>query len=76
MADKSSKVEGNVDGKYYVDDECSACCLCADTAPKNFKMNDDDSFAVVFKQPENEDEERACKEAMEDCPPEVIGDDG
>ncbi len=76
MADKENKVAGNVDGKYYVDDECSACCLCPDTAPENIKMNDDDSFAVVFKQPGNEDEENACKEALEECPSEAIGDDG
>ncbi len=76
MADKENKVSENVAGKYYVDEEeCTACGLCADTAPENIKMNDDDC-AYVFKQPENEEEENACEEAKDDCPTEAIGDDG
>jgi ferredoxin len=29
----------------------------------------------VYKQPESPEEEALCKEAMEDCPVEAIGDD-
>lgn len=76
MADKRQKNPKNVSGKYYVDDSCSACVLCTDTAPENFKMTDDDSTAYVFKQPGNEKEETASKEAMENCPSGSIGDDG
>ncbi len=77
MADKENKVPENVDGKYYVDEEeCTACNLCVDTAPENIKMNDDDSYAYVYKQPENEDEKKACEEAIEECPSEAIGNDG
>ena len=31
---------------------------------------------VVYKQPENEEEEDACYEALELCPVYAIGDDG
>jgi len=47
-----------------------------DTAPENFKMNSDDSYAFVYKQPENDEEKAACEEALENCPVEAIGNDG
>ena len=76
MAVKDNKVPENVPGKYYVDDQCTACAVCDGTAPENFITNDDGSHSYVKKQPENDEEEAACKEAMEACPAEAIGDDG
>ena len=73
MADASAKVPENVDGPYFVDDGCSACETCVDTAPNNFKMNDDGEYAYVYKQPENAEEEKLCQEALESCPTEAIG---
>ena len=76
MADKNSKVNKNVSGKYYVDTNCSACAVCEGMAPDIFKMTDDGVYAYVVKQPENTDEEKLCKEVMEACPVEAIGEDG
>jgi len=76
MANKSGKVAENAPGKYYVDDQCIACGVCEGTAPGNFKLNDDGSHAYVSKQPANEAEEKACKESMDSCPTNSIGDDG
>ncbi len=76
MANKDAKVKENVPGKYYVDDQCIACGVCEGTAPENFKMNDDGSHAYVYKQPENETEEKACEDAKNSCPATSIGDDG
>jgi ferredoxin len=76
MADASSKTPGNVGGKYYVDDTCSGCQVCIETAPNNFKMDDDEEYAFVFKQPENDEEREACEESVENCPEEAIGNDG
>jgi ferredoxin len=39
-------------------------------------MHEEDGHAYVAKQPENPDEEAACKEAMEGCPVEAIGNNG
>lgn len=39
-------------------------------------MNDDDSNAFVYKQPENDEEKAACEEALEACPVNAIGNDG
>lgn len=76
MAELDSKVEGSVDGKYYVDDQCIDCDLCRSTAPDNYKTDEDLGFSFVYKQPENEEEEELCQEALENCPVEAIGDDG
>ena len=76
MADKNDKVETNVPGKYFVDQKCIDCNLCRDTAPNNFKQNADEGYSYVYKQPETPQEEEQCKEALESCPVEAIGDDG
>ena len=76
MADVANKYAENVAGKFYVDDQCIDCDLCRETAPANFKRNDDGGHSYVYKQPETPEEEALCKEAMEGCPVEAIGDNG
>ena len=76
MADVANKYPENVSGKYYVDNQCIDCDLCRETAPANFKRNDDGGHSYVYKQPENDAEAGLCKEAMEGCPVEAIGLDG
>jgi ferredoxin len=76
MADAANKYAENVPGKFYVDDQCIDCDLCRETAPANFKRNDDGGHSYVYKQPETPGEEGLCKEAMEGCPVEAIGNDG
>src|SRR5206468_7636805 len=75
MADAANKYPENVDGKFYVDDQCIDCDLCRETAPANFRRNDDGGHSYVYKQPESPEEEALCKEAMEGCPVEAIGRD-
>lgn len=76
MADPVNKYEDNVPGKWYVDKQCILCSLCTELAPKNFKEADSGDHDTVFKQPESEEEEKACQEAMSQCPVEAIGNDG
>lgn len=76
MADLANKYEINVGGKYYVDNQCIDCDLCRETAPDNFKRNEDGGYSYVYKQPESSEEEARCKEAKEGCPVEAIGDNG
>jgi len=76
MADIANKYPENVAGKFYVDNQCIDCDLCRETAPNNFKRNDDGGYSFVYKQPENPEEEARCKEAKEGCPVEAIGDNG
>jgi ferredoxin len=76
MADVANKYPENVEGKFYVDDQCIDCDLCRETAPANFKRNDDGGHSFVYKQAESPEEEALCKEAQEGCPVEAIGSDG
>jgi ferredoxin len=76
MAELANKYETNVAGKYYVDNQCIDCDLCRETAPDNFKRNEDGGYSYVYKQPESPEEEARCKEAKEGCPVEAIGDNG
>ncbi len=76
MADRDDKVAGSAPGKYYVDSSCIDCDVCRTTAPNNFLANEDEGFSYVAKQPANAEEQDQCKEAMESCPVEAIGDDG
>jgi len=76
MADVANKYSQNIGGKFYVDDQCIDCDLCRETAPANFKRDDDGGHSYVFKQSETPEEEALCKEAMEGCPVEAIGSDG
>ena len=75
MAEKENKYEDNAEGKFYVDEECIVWNLCRETAPDNF-TNHEDGYSYVHKQPENEEEESLCAQALEECPVEAIGDDG
>lgn len=76
MADLALKWKQNVKGKMFVDQSCIACDACVLAAPQNFKMDEDEGHAYVVKQPETPEEHAACKEAMEGCPVEAIGDFG
>lgn len=76
MADKSKKYPENVAGRFFVDKECIACDACVLAAPDHFSMNPDDGHAYVSKQPADSEEEAKCREAMEGCPVEAIGNDG
>ena len=76
MANKDQKYEKNVPGKYYVDNGCIDCDLCRETAPDNFARDEDGGYSFVVKQPTSPQEEDQCRQAMEGCPVEAIGNDG
>jgi len=76
MADLLERYEDNVNGRYFVDEQCIDCDLCREEAPKNFTRQEEEGYSYVYKQPENEEEEEMCKNAMEGCPVEAIGDFG
>ena len=76
MADKEEKWAENVEGAFYVDEQCIDCDLCRETSPTNFTREEDGGYSYVYKQPENDNELELCIEAMEGCPVEAIGNDG
>lgn len=80
MKDNEEKFSENVPGRFYVTRVCIGCTLCAEIAPANFRENTDIELAVgnnyVYRQPENHEEQRLCREAMDACPANAIKDDG
>ena len=76
MADIEYKYKDNVNGRYFVDEQCIDCNLCREEAPKNFTRQEEVGYSYVYKQPEDGEEEEMCKNAMEFCPVEAIGDFG
>lgn len=76
MAFLNDRLTDNVRGRFYVDRECIDCDVCRDTSPENFRRNDENGYSYVFKQPTTPREEELCKEALDACPVEAIGDDG
>jgi ferredoxin len=76
MPNKEFKFKQNIDGKYYVDDQCIACDACVIEAPKFFKMNDEEGHAFVFAQPKNQQDTEDCENALTACPVNAIGNDG
>jgi ferredoxin len=76
MADVTQRWEDNTQGVFYVDRECILCSLCSDIAPENFRESDDGDHDIVYKQPDSDEERKQCREALEQCPVDAIGEDG
>lgn len=76
MANKTDKWPSNIAGKFYVDEQCIDCDLCRETAPDFFKRDDDGGYSFVYKQPSTSSDLELCKEALEGCPVNAIGEDG
>ncbi len=76
MPSKENKFSQNVDGAFYVDDQCIACDACVMEAENFFSMNDDEGHAFVKKQPTTPKEIEECTNALECCPVDAIGNDG
>jgi len=76
VADRQNKLGENVPGPFYVDDQCIDCDACRETAPACFRRNDERGYSYVYRQPATEEERQLCREAMEGCPVEAIGEDG
>ncbi|AMV37117.1 ferredoxin [Planctomyces sp. SH-PL62] len=76
MADLALKSPENATGRFYVDENCIDCDLCHETAPGVFARNEDEGRSYVARQPQTPEEEELCREALESCPVDAIGDDG
>jgi ferredoxin len=76
MACKEERYEDNAQGSYYVDSFCIACVSCITIAPNFFKMQNNNEYSVVIRQPESEKERETCEQALSLCPVNAIGNDG
>ncbi len=76
MPDPSAKLPENEPGRYYVDRQCIDCDVCRDVAPENFTRHLEGGYSYVYQQPRDKAQEALCREALEACPVDAIGDDG
>jgi ferredoxin len=76
VAHRSRKLNENAAGGYYVGPVCAGCGLCLEIAPRHFSTDEVDGCSYVSRQPATAFEEASCKEAVEWCPVDAIGDDG
>ena len=75
MANILDRLPQNVPGRFYVDSTCIDCGLCPSTAPDHFRRDDEIGQSFVYHQPVTEEEIALCREALEGCPTESIGED-
>ena len=67
----------NAPGRDYIDNQCTDCDLCRETAPNNVKRDDRTGISYIFKQPETEEEVRCLEEGgVQGCPTEAVGNNG
>ena len=76
MANILDRLPQNVPGRFYVDSTCIDCGFCPSTAPVHFHRDDESGQSFVFRQPGTPEEIALCREAVEGCPTESIGEDG
>jgi ferredoxin len=76
MADLDQKVPENRPGRFYVDLTCIDCDFCREIAPRHFARHGPGRYSFVQRQPMTPEEEARCREALEGCPVEAIGDNG
>ena len=59
----------NAEGKFWIDqNKCVPCSVCFEEAPNNIRYDEDADKSYVFKQPENDEELFAAREAVIMCP--------
>ncbi|HEY2930675.1 MAG TPA: ferredoxin [Acidobacteriota bacterium] len=75
LAERNLRWDDNSEGRFYTDRSCILCCLCAEMAPFNFRESLAGDHDIVYKQPENAEQERQCLEALLSCPVSAIGND-
>ena len=73
MATPKNSFPDNAPGSWYVDDQCICCGLCENVAPDTFRLSDDNSHNVVYRQPQTSSELADAQNAHERCPVEAIG---
>lgn len=76
MAERAYRYRDNVDGPFYVDQQCIDCDACREIAPAGFTRNDNAGYSFVYRQPQSPEDEDAWRLAMASCPVDAIGDDG
>ncbi|MCG8615521.1 MAG: ferredoxin [Desulfobacterales bacterium] len=70
----AKRLPDNCEGRFYVDDNCINCSLCAEVAPAIFSTNHDEGYEYVARQPESDGELELVAEMINLCPASAIQD--
>ncbi len=73
MANIKFSFKDNVEGEFFVDEECIACDACVFSASNFFAMNSIEENAYVKTQPKTAEEKLLCENALLCCPVGAIG---
>ncbi len=76
MSQANDRPPENAPGRYYVNSQCIDCDVCRDIAPGNFAREVEKGYSFVYRQPKSGKEEDLCREALDACPVDAIGNDG
>ena len=60
----------NVEGPFYINNNCQRCTWCQVMAPEFFEVNKEGSF--VKKQPHAQSEVEVCDKILAGCPAKAI----
>lgn len=71
MADFKKRLEGNVEGDFFVDSTCENFDTCRQLAPEIFGYWN--NYAVVVQQPQTEEQRKQALHAVVSCPKGAIG---
>ena len=71
MADQRKKLDGNIEGLFFVDDTCIDCDTCRQLAPEVF--TDLGDYSIIYKQPSDASEMRTSTQSLLACPTGSIG---
>jgi ferredoxin len=77
MSSETNRHSLNAEGKFWIDqDICVDCSTCFYVdAPQNIKYDAESNSSYVFKQPTNEEELKAIRNALNACCVEAIIED-
>ena len=76
VEDFKDRYSANMEGEYYVTNECMFCGVCSQLAPTVFKFKKEEGYSFVIKQPETKEENELAIEALESCFTNAIFNDG
>jgi glyoxylase-like metal-dependent hydrolase (beta-lactamase superfamily II)/ferredoxin len=73
MADRTKRLDTNIEGNFYVDSTCINCDTCRQLAPKTFEEVGE--FSSVLRQPDGGQQLHQAYQALLACPVGSIGTD-
>ena len=72
----ATKIQDNIEGRFYVDTNCINCSICSEIVPQIFEINHDEGYEYVHTQPSTQVDFALVAEVIDICPANAIQDNG